>query len=335
MNIQLIHKLEKLRKNFQDVTEYPFTHFFCPILFCDEDTPLQKGHVINQAFPHSSRKWTVQRQDVDEFYGSIFESDFSVIRYIENPTIDKTLTDKSLFKTLAPKISVDGRPIEYFIAQDKIPGKFIPVVYKDNDGQTIFLGLRISQEEFALLENNNFEIEVSKDIRISALVSLIKAAHLTLFDLLGYHYALSAGGYFVGFEILGKFFKQNKTKPKSEVLENAKPYFREFAHMVRPVLFLNLDMQGTLADKRLLLCKDEKSYPWAILVLIKISKMMHAVMVPVLDKTENVVKFLNFLKDDTETLNVSICQIDSDRWTTSKEIIQMFWPKSGTLYPDD
>jgi hypothetical protein len=55
----------------------------------------------------------------------------------------------------------------------------------------------------------HWEIEISRDVRIPMMVSVIKAAHLTLFEMLGYRYALSLAGYFVGRQILGEFYLQN------------------------------------------------------------------------------------------------------------------------------
>jgi len=68
-------KLEKLRSDYHQVRGAPFSHFFCPVLFSDEDVPLCKAHIVNLVFPDSSRIWTVQRKDVDNFYGSTFEAD--------------------------------------------------------------------------------------------------------------------------------------------------------------------------------------------------------------------------------------------------------------------
>jgi len=50
MNEALKKKLEELNKDYTSVDGHPFQHFFCPVLFKDEDVPLCKAHVINQAF---------------------------------------------------------------------------------------------------------------------------------------------------------------------------------------------------------------------------------------------------------------------------------------------
>ena len=136
-----------------------------------------------------------------------------------------------------------------------------------------------------------WEIVVSEDIRVQALVSLIKGAHLTLFELLGYRYALSAGGRFVGRDILGEFFTQNRSLRKSEVFDNALAFFREFEHMVRPVESLTIDVAGTVTDRQLFVCTGSGGIAWALIVLIKTSAKLHAVMIPVFDELDAVPAF--------------------------------------------
>jgi hypothetical protein len=53
MNDFIRTKLEKLKADYFHVKEKPFSHFYCPILFRDEDQPLCRAHLINQAFKDS------------------------------------------------------------------------------------------------------------------------------------------------------------------------------------------------------------------------------------------------------------------------------------------
>jgi hypothetical protein len=174
---------------------------------------------------------------------------------------------------------------------------------------------------------------MSKDLRIPALVSLIKAGHLSLFEMLGYRYALSAGGYFVGRDILGEFFLQNLNKPKSEVLKNAYPFFREFVNLVRPIQSTKLNLQGTITDGSILICRDNSGSAWALITFIKTSQSLHAVMVPILERDKSAAKFISFLKDKNESLEVSYCQYKLGQWNLANESFKLLWPKTGTLYP--
>ena len=306
-------------------------HFYCPILFKDEDVPLCEGHIINKAFRNTSRAWTVQRKDVDSFYGSKFESDFIAIEYhTEKLSPDKVLIDKKLSKKFNPRILVDDKPVDYYVAQGDIPDHFTEVGL-DHDGGVVRLGLKLSPEDVSAA-GQNWEIEVSKDVRISALVSLIKSAHLTLFEILGYHYAFSCGGNFVGRDILGEFFRDNYDKSKSTVLENASSFFQKYIHMVRPIEFSDINLQGTITDKRVFVCRN-RNYFWALIVFIKTSRMLHSVMIPVFDQHEAVITFLDFLKNENETIEVMPCRYEQGEWKIRRERIQMIWPKKGVLYP--
>ncbi|OGD07656.1 hypothetical protein A2899_02840 [Candidatus Amesbacteria bacterium RIFCSPLOWO2_01_FULL_49_25] len=334
MNAQIQSRLDKLRTDYDQVRGYPFAHFFCPILFRDEDTPLCKAHIVNRSFSDSSRKWTVQRKDVDEFYGSNFEADFSSIQYKESRSLGKTLTDKALYKTFTPKISIDDKPVDYFIARGDIPEQFTPVLFENDDGHSVFLGLKISPEEYQSLVGQKIEIEISKDVRMPSLVSLIKTAHLTLFEMIGYRYAFSAAGHFTGWDILGKFYWQNHNKPKSEILANAQLFFREFTHMARPIQSQSPGIKGTITDGLLFLCRSTKGFPWAFIVFVKTSQLLHAVIIPILDQVDNAERFYNFLRNENEILEATLCRFNKDHWEISKESTRLQWPKSGILYPD-
>jgi hypothetical protein len=325
-------KLERLRANYAQIKGQPFTHFYCPILFKDEDVPLCQAHIMNLSFPNSSRAWTVQRKDVDNFYGSKFETDFIALLYKENGSPGKVLADKTLSKRCHPRILVNDEPVSYFIAKDNIPEHFTPVEFHD-EGQSVQLGLKMSPEDLSAVAEGEWEIEVVKDVRVPALVSLIKAAHLTLFEMLGYRYALSAGGYFVGRQVLGEFFCQNRDKSKHEVLENAHPFFREFASMVRPVQSFDLDLRGTITDGKLFVCRKSGHSPWALIVFVRTSQSLHAVMIPVFDQPDAVATFMGFLQDENESVEASLGCFEQDHWEIDKKVGKIVWPKTGILYP--
>jgi hypothetical protein len=333
MKINVKSKLQELRADYTQVAGQPFAHFYCPMLFRDEDVPLCQAHIINKPFPDSSRDWTVQRVDVDSFYGSKFEADFIDILYNESGSPGKVLTDKTLSKRFQPRIFVDGKPVDHFAAKDNIPERFTPVEFR-YEGQSVQLGLKMSPEDFSAVAERKLEIEIDKDVRIPALVSLIKAAHLTLFDMLGYRYALSAGGHFVGRQILGEFFHQNYDKQKADALKNAHSFFREFAHIVRPVQSLDFDLQGTIADNKLFICWGSGRSPWALIVFIKTSRSLHAVLVPVFDQPGTVATFLDFLQDENNLIEGSFGCFKGGHWEIGKEVRELVWPKTGVLYPE-
>lgn len=332
MKDDIIAKLETLRVDFIKIEGRSFHHFYCPILFKDEDVELCKAHIINSAFPNSSHIWTIQRKDVDNFYGSIFEADFMAIQYLEEHNLGKVLPNKKLSRLLNVQLLLEERPIDFFVAKGKIPGQFTPMEFDDGEEVTKF-GLKISREDMLEAEGKAWDIKINKDVRIPALVSLIKMAHLTLFHILGYEYALSASGIFLGHSILGEFFIKNKDKQKSEVLDNALPYFREFEHMVRPLQSTPDYLNGTVSDNRMFLCKNSNQRPWAFIVIVKISNSMHAVLVPIMEDVETTVQYYDFIRGSQDKIEVALCEFKVDHWLVDKHSREIVWPKDGTLYP--
>jgi hypothetical protein len=331
MNRALQNKLRHLRNDYREVNGKPFDYFFCPILYRDENTGLCKAHIENKAFLGSSPNWTIQRTDVDNFYGAHFEADIIDIQYNEGGVPENILVDKTLSKRFNPKISVDGNNVDFFAAKRNVPNHFTPVIFESKDKE-ILLGLKMSPGDFHILSDGVWEIEVSKDIRISAIVSLLKAAHLTLFEMIGYRYVFSGGGQFLGGEILGKFYVENSQNPKPLILANAHEFFRRFVHMVRPVETEINGLKGTISDKTLYLCGNKGSY-WASIVLIRTSKKLNAVMVPIIESETSWLKFQEFLQNSDEMIEVSRCQFANNHWIVESTSTVLTWPKTGILYP--
>ena len=331
MNDEVRLKLEALRADFAEVHGKPFSHFQCPILFRDKDVDLCKAHVVNQAFRDTARAWTVQRSDVDNFYGSNFESDFVSLQDAVSLTPAQMLAERAIAREFDPKILVDDNPVDYFVSGDRIPEQFTPIEF-EVDGKIVRMGLKIAPNTFANLVGRKWELDATKDLMLSATVSLIKAAHLTLFHMLKYRYAMSAAGHFVGRQILGDFFLRNRDKPKVEVLKEAGSYFRVFANMVRPIQACGYDFQGTVSDKMLLICWGTSDLPWAQIIFIKTGSLLHAVMVPIFDQSDPVTDtFLTFLKNANDSISVAPARFDwsAKKWECQPEQTRLSWPKPG------
>ena len=330
MESTLKSKLKELLTDFTKIGNPPFKYFYCPILFKDKDVELCKGHIVNSAFKESSRKWTIQRKDVDNFFGSKFEADFNLLQVNEN----FSMSDKLMDKRFRPIILADETPVEYYVTKADIPLHFTPIEFTE-EGKTIHIGLKMNPEEFLKSQKKQWAIDVLKDIRIASLVSLIKSAYLTLFELLGYSYVLSAAGVFVGKNILGEFYLQNYKYPKKIVIQNALIHFKKYVHMVRPVQTSGFNFQGTISDKMLLVCRGTSGSPWGIIVFIRTGSILHSVMMPVFDKIDMISTYDNFLKNKNETITVSLCRYDEMKniWQGNQENTSLNWPKKGVLFP--
>lgn len=320
-------KLARLNASYEAVTGRPAQHFFCPILYRDEDVELCKAHIVNSSFPNSDRTWTIQRADVDNRFGSILESEFVKLQHRGKHDPVELLTDPRLAKQLQPKIRVEGEEIDYFRTDDPVPNNFSPLLIEGHQGTT-HLALKLTPDETLAALDKDWQVEVEADVRVPALGSLLKSAHLTMFEMMEYEYALSAGGYFVGRTILGEFILSTRTSPKKAALEKAQEHFGQFANLVRPIISAPEDLQGTVTDGLLYLCMQGEA-PWAILVLVRTGELLHAVMLPVFEEAERSARFIRFMENPSELIEVRLGRLAGDHWEISPTPRQFRWPEAN------
>lgn len=323
--------LDQLRSDFVKVSGKPFKYFFCPILWADEDTELCMGHIVNKAFQDSAGTCIVQRKDVDGFYGSVVEADFEILVASKNKSLDEIILDPTLNKKIHPQITVDGKECKHYTFKGHKPSNHTRVQMQRNDGAAVEFVLQKSPAEVATIEKEKWEFVVERDYRIPAIASLIKSAHLTLFHIFGYRYALSAAGEHIGRHILGTFYCQNKGKSAKDVRKAADAYFCQFANIVRPVnLVGNTSIRGTIEDNKVFACYGSSGKPFAIGVFVRTNKHLHCVLVPEFVHLDEVRTYLDFLTNSNERLATKLCRYDRTRevWETSKEEpTHILWPK--------
>jgi len=336
VNPELRQRLEVHRRDFERVTGRPFEHFYCPILGVDQEVALQRGHVINEAFENSTRVWVVQRRDVDGFFGSHFEADFEVLQHRDRLSVTEVLADPKLARKVRVKILRSGAPVPFTTRGGDLPHVFTPFQLVDPQGATSSLGLKMSTEEIAATAGEKWEYLVLKDARVSALVSLIKAAHLSAFHMLGYRYALGLPGRFIGTDILGRFYRENFDKPRKTVRDNAWAFFKEFQHMVRPVLAVDPGAKGTVTNRSVLVCHGTGGGFWGMVVYVKTAGMLHAVLLPAKGDAESMATYLGFLRNDNETLHLSHTAFDHEngQWLVHVDRFEKTWPKNEIHYPE-
>ena len=309
MKTKVKNKLQVFNSNYEAMTGEKFNHFYCPFLRVDEEVELIEAHIVNKAFSNTHRGWTVQRKDIDGFYGGKFEDGFTKLEYkYSGLTPYDVLFDKSLEKKYNPNFFVREQKISHFHIKNDIPPEEITIATYKNENSQITLGLKTEVEKI----EKNLEIEVSIDERVASAVSLLKAAYLTMFEMLKYNYALSPGGEFLG-KLLGKFYKQNKDFEKKVVLENAKEYFKEYANLVKPLLNNPLDFEGTARDKRVFLVQDQ-NIVWAAIVFIKTADQLHSVIVPLYFDSMGFAHFQKLFKKEDLKLNLINATFKGNHW---------------------
>lgn len=332
-------RLEIHRKDYEAFTGRPFEHFYCPILHVDEDVPLQMGHIINEAFEGSPKAWVVQRCDVDNFYGTYFESDFEIIQYSPRLEAFDVFANKKLYQHFKPKIYRGNILVKHFPYRGgRVPlGHTLMEIENAAGDRRFTICIRATSEDLLHRDPQNpWNLEYSKDIRIAALVSLIKAAHLTLFSLLGYTYAGSAAGILIGKDILGRFYRENRlVEKKKEIIANAIDFFREFKHMVRPIDGAGDEMAGTLLSGEFAFCASTSSQPWGFIVYVKMGELRHAVLLPHSGDADLIATYYKFLMNDTTQIHMMHGMFDREArcWRINPRRIPSTWNKPEDLYP--
>ena len=318
--------LAKLKEDYRAVSGGPSDHFFCPILHVDEDVPLIRAHVINKAFPNSDRSWTVQRKDVDNFFGSRFEADFLAIDKKVGRSPIELLADKDLRRLFKPRPLLDGKEVKSYAYQPflTVPEQFLEATLSA-EGRSVREVFKPTPSQRQAAQDGRVEIEVDKDVRIHALVSLLKAAHLTLFHLMGYQYALSLGGRLLGKDLLGDlFFKARQLKP-ADTVEMAVQHFRPFHNMVQVVLPGTTPFEGTVTD-RLANAILDGSRIWALQVFVRTGEHMYLVMAPILDHPDSVARFRKFLSAEESALECRSIRLNRSQIEMAASSFEMTWP---------
>src|SRR5262245_39926040 len=206
-------RVEHHRADYERVVGRPFSHFYCPILRVDEDAPLCEGHVINEAFG-TTNAWEPQRKDVDNFYGSMAEPEYINVIQHRGKEPFELWTDPDLRRRFRPKLTINDQRIEHYFPQNvrHVPGQTAGRVILPS-GESTLLVIKEPQNRIAHLEGQELRIVVEGDFRPAVVASVLKAAHLTMFRLHGYHYVFSAYGLHLA-GILGDFHLQNRDTEK-------------------------------------------------------------------------------------------------------------------------
>lgn len=326
-------RLDKLRDDFREVTGKDFRHFFCPITFRDEPGDLCKGHIVNSAFAGAPNDWTIQRADVDNFYGRCFEPEFIDLQHAGVVGADGYLVDKRLASRFQPKILLRGEPVAYYHSRTGATPPGQSNLLLETSYGKVDLRLKLTPAEIEATETADWEIRVEKDMRLPALISLLKTGYLTLFHLLGYRYALSASGQFLGPAVLGKFFTAQRDQIKASVLEAAASYFNEYENLVRPFRTHSPILAGTVSDKRLYICETIAGIPWAFLVIVRTPGplSLHAVLLPIFEHADAAAHFVKFMKDDGGVLLARFTTfVGGSEFQAHTKLTRFEWPARGS-----
>lgn len=322
-------RLANLRADYESVVGEPFRHFFCPILYRDENVELCNAHIINKAFADSPKRMTIQRKDVDGWFGSMFEADWVVIEERGKHKLLDILTNKTLRQKLKPQFLRGGKPVDhYFSSSRDVPPEHTPI-HLEGAGKPLRFVLKRDPSDILSNEDSHWEISIERDLRLPALVSLLKAAHLTLFDMLGYRYVYSPSGRYLGYDILGRFYLENRGRPKREVLVRAREHFNDYIGIVRPMLVAPR-VEGTVSDRMLALCMPRVTDIWGMIVFIRAGGVFHAVLVPTFSNPDTVDRYFRFLRQPFPRFETCLGKFEGSHWciyTKTNKVLE--WPPAA------
>jgi len=277
----LKRRIDGLRTDFLTVRDKPFEHFYCPILHIDEPAQLCRGHIIPAAFLECNQ-WVPQRADVDNFYGSATEADFvGVIQDRKKSPIELWLGQSSRQRHKA-RMEFEGQRLEHYFPKtlSKVAGQTPVTLVSSNDEHICDFVVKLSADDLMALDGSDIQIVVDRDYRAAVVASVIKAAHLTLFNLLGYHHVFSPAGILLA-DILKSFFLQHRSTPRKQLGNPVESYFRPLACMVLPLITRDVSrFQGTLIDNQVLGCFGATAGVFAIGVIVRAGEDVFCVFVP-------------------------------------------------------
>ncbi len=179
---------------------------------------------------------------------------------------------------------------------------------------------------------------VEGDYRSATIASTLKAAHLTMFSMLGYRHVYSPAGQYLA-EILKKFYLANVGVPQASIKEARDAYFLPLSSMVLPLIMEGeSSLQGTVSDRHILACHGARGGVFAIGVIIKVGEHAFCSFLPS-DDGSMIDVYFGFLREPPESISARIVQFipeDGERspyWSTN-DVEPMRIPLTVPTVPD-
>lgn len=313
-------------ENYFQVTGRKVDRFVCPITLREcEESELIDAHILNQAFVKASRRRIIQYGKIDHFYGSRFES--GLVKFLNlghESELDLLKEGGELRVTLS-----DGTTVPAFLADSEsarnAAGKF-PLVDLTKDGKhiaTVFLKMQFAEPIHV------GQVEVSASFLFAPydwVGALLKAAHLTLFDLLGYNAVFDPYGDTVR-RTLHHFYQDRSHR------NNADRYFKDLRNAAKIIALPSPNKKpecaydpfpfDTLDDREVLVHLMPGETLFALTCIFKINEATVSVMLPQSKPGTNPSRVLEWYEQCSENplalpQNVHRCRFDGAKWNIEK-----------------
>ncbi|HJZ11542.1 MAG TPA: hypothetical protein VJ521_05305 [Acidobacteriota bacterium] len=235
----------------------------------------------------------LQRKDVDGFYGTLLETHFATIITANKPQLDDILFDPDLRRKIPWAVNIGGKVVSHYEPKDGQTTKHPIIQIGDEHGKILKIALKISDEE--LTAAGGMQIVAERSYVPESTASLLKSAHLTMFRLFGYSYALGYDGSMLA-EILRTFYLTNRARTRQGQADAAKEYFPQHAGMIIPIGTHDENLlRGTIEDRRFIRCVGSSGGWFALGVVIRAGQLLHIVLLPP-DRAEHMDTYFGFIK---------------------------------------
>ena len=203
-----------------------------------------------------------------------------------------------------------------------------PLIVRDSSDRTIAnVSLKVSPERLVEAEDDQLALVLERDYRPSVIASMIKAAHLTLFKIMGYEYVFSASGFWLA-DILRSFFqKHDGSHGVSDA--DVKQHFLPFENLLAPLVVRNDDwFRGTVDDSMFLSLLTGRDEVFALGVILRAGKDRFCIFVPT-DCGKTINTYVSFLNEPPSSVRAKATRFrapsegDSGAWEVDKNDLRL------------
>gem|GEM_PF-6108003 len=172
--------------------------------------------------------------------------------------------------------------IPYYFPKESAPpvaGHSPLLVIDQNDKPVCNLALKVAPERLMDVKPGEIQLVIERDYRPPVLASMLKAAHLTMFHVMGYDHVFRSCGLFLA-DILKQFYVQNRGSHNvsDEIIDR---HFRHYENMISP-LFVENDnwYQEAIVDRMFLALLTGNGEVFALGVIVRAGTDRFCVFLP-------------------------------------------------------
>lgn len=184
-------KISHYAKRYYEATGSFPKRFVCPITLEDDpNAALCDGHILCEKLKSAGKQTVLQREDVDNRFGSFIERDFVRFANFRGAKPHEILSAAGEFKITSPS----GVKIQAFFAGDKAKLRFQQVEMYDDNGKTVAT---------PFLRSHTLDAGIHKSLQVEWMLyihkfcfaaAFLKSAYLNLFRLFGYTWVFDIAG---------------------------------------------------------------------------------------------------------------------------------------------